>query len=89
MAELIASGTTLVASADFTLSGDSSTLFLTAAAAQIPAGAVALIELKSAAGTYHIVGKLLTETPAVVLTGPGTYRVSRQVCATAVGVDRV
>ena len=88
MAELLAIGTTLAASADFTLSGESSTLFLTAAAAQVPPS-VSLIELKSAAGTYHIIGKLTPDVPAQVLTGPGTYRVSRQACALGVGVDRV
>ncbi len=88
MAELLAIGTTLAASADFTLTGESSTLFLTAAAAQVPQ-CVALVEIKSAAGTYHIIGKLDEYNPAKVLTGPGTYRVSRQVCTTGVGVDRV
>lgn len=88
MAELLASGTTLAASADFTLTGETSSLFLTAAAAQVPE-CVVLVEVKSAAETYHIIGKLTESEPAKVLSGPGTYRVSRQVCATAVGVDRV
>ena len=88
MAELIASGTTLVTSAEFTLTGESSTLFLTAASVQIPA-VVATVEIKSNAGTFHVVGSLTNSTPAHVLTGPGTYRVSRQACTVAVGVDRV
>ena len=88
MAELLASGTTAASSADFTLTGESSTLFLTAAASLIP-DVMVVVEIKSAAGVYHVVGDLSDEKPAVVLTGPGTYRVSRQVCATAVGVDRV
>lgn len=88
MAVLIASGTTLASSADFTLTGESSTLFFTAAAAQIP-DAIALVEIKSDGGTYHIVGRITGTSPAQVLTGPGTYRVSRLACTVAVGVDRV
>lgn len=88
MAELLATGTTLASSADFTLTGESSTLFLKAAAAQIP-DVVVLIEIKDSSGVYHIIGKMEKENAAVVLVGPGTYRVSRQVCTTAVGVDRV
>ena len=87
MAVLLASGTTLASSADFTLTGETSTLFLDASAAQIP-DVIVLIEIKAASGVYHIVGNLTDENPAVVLSGPGTYRVSRQVCTTAVGVDR-
>ena len=88
MAALLANGTTAASSADFSLVGESTTLFLVAATTAIPDVAV-LIEIKSAAATYHPIGVLTDETPAVVLSGPGTYRVSRQVCATAVGVDRV
>lgn len=88
MAELLASGTTAASSADFTISGESTTLFLDAATATIP-NVVVQIEIKSAAAVYHIIGYLTDENPAVVLSGPGTYRVSRQVCATGVGVDRV
>ena len=87
MAALLANGTTAASSADFTLTGETTTLFLVAATATIPDVSV-LIEIKSAAATYHIVGNLTDENPAVVLSGPGTYRVSRQVCTTAVGVDR-
>lgn len=88
MAALLANGTTAASSADFTLTGEASTLFLVAATSQIPICS-ALIEIKSAAGTYHIIGVLTPENPAQVLTGPGTYRVSRQACTVAVGVDRV
>lgn len=88
MAALLASGTTAASSADFTLTGETSTLFLDAATATIPDVAV-LIEIKAASAVYHVIGVLTDENPAVVLSGPGTYRVSRQACTTAVGVDRV
>ena len=88
MAALLASGTTAASSADFTLTGETSTLFLVAATSQIP-DILMTIEIKSAAGVYHIVGNLSDEVPAVVLSGPGTYRVTRPLCTTAVGVDRV
>lgn len=88
MAALLASGTTAASSADFTLTGEASTLFLDAATAQIP-DVIVTVEIKAASGVYHIIGNLTDENPAQVLTGPGTYRVSRLACATAVGVDRV
>lgn len=88
MAVLLASGTAAASSADFTLAGEVSTLFLDAATAQIP-DVIVSIEIKAASGVYHIIGNLTDENPAQVITGPGTYRVSRLACATAVGVDRV
>lgn len=88
MAVLLASGTAAASSADFTLAGETSTLFLDGAAAQIQ-DVIVLIEIKAASGVYHIIGNLTDENPIQVLMGPGTYRVSRQTCLVAVGVDRV
>lgn len=87
MAALLATGTTAASSADFTLTGESSTLFLVSTAG-LPSGSSASIEIKSAAGVYYPVGALSTGTPLRVLSGPGTYRVSR-VAGPNCGVDRV
>ena len=87
MAALIASGAIDATSADFTLTGESSTVFLVAAASLIPA-AVANVQIKSAAGVYHTIGTLTDTNPAAVLSGPGTYRVSK-LAGSTFGVDRV
>lgn len=86
MAALLAVDTTAASSADFTLTGEASTLFLVAAAA-IPSGAAAAIEVKSAAGVYYPFGALNAQTPILVVSGPGVYRVSRA-AGVACGVDR-
>jgi hypothetical protein len=88
MAQLLAPGIAQASSADFTLAGEPSTLFLTSATRQMQ-DATANVEIKSAAGAYQVIGNLTNEQPAKVLTGPGTYRVTRLACAIAVGVDRV
>ena len=86
MAALIAVGIVDATSADFTLS-EASTVFLVSASGVIPQ-AVANIEIKSAAGTYHKIGTLKSTNPAAVITGPGTYRVSK-LAGESFGVDRV
>lgn len=88
MAVLLAAGTTTASSSDFTLTGETSTLFLDCATAQIQ-DVIVSIEVKAASGVYHIIGELTDEYPIQVLIGPGTYRVTRQACTIAVGVDRV
>ncbi len=87
MAELIAVGTTAVSSADFTLTGESTSLFLTGTAG-LESGCSATVEVKSASGVYYPIGALSAATPIKVLSGPGTYRVSRPAGASC-GVDRV
>lgn len=87
MAALLAVGAGAANSADFTLAGESSTLFLTAATGLLPESLV-VIEIKSASGGYTAIGVLHVTVPAKVLTGPGTYRVTRP-AGPAVGVDRV
>lgn len=89
MAELIASGTTETASADFTLTaGLSTTLYLKdAGGPTVPYNSTALVQIKS--GTeYFTVGQLDDKAPAQVLTAVGTFRVLRLANSSAFGVDR-
>jgi hypothetical protein len=87
MAALLATGVTATSSADFTISGESTTLFLVSTAG-LPSGALAQIEVKGANGVYYPFGHLDPSIPIQVLSGPGTYRVSRPAGADC-GVDRV
>lgn len=91
MAELIATGTTDLDSAEFTLSAaDSVTLSLKSATdPNVPQGAQAVICLKTSASTFLRIGFLDERTPAQVLSAPGTYKVTRRACATSYGVDKV
>lgn len=89
MAALLAVGTTTASSDDFTLTGEATSLFLVAATAPLSPSAQAVIEVKSAAGVYFTVGTLsATIAPMLVLSGPGTYRVTRYAGVSS-GVDRV
>lgn len=87
MAELIAIGTSATSSADFTLTGETSCIFLTGATA-IPEKSAAVIEIKSAAGAYVAIGSLTPSVPLLVLSIPGVFRVSRTATGASVGVDR-
>ena len=89
MAVLLAVGTTALSSSDFTLTGETSTLFLVNTTSPLNEGAQAVIEMKSTAGQYYVVGALsATRNPALAITAPGTYRVTRYAGASC-GVDRV
>jgi hypothetical protein len=87
MAALLATGTTAAQSADFTLAGESSTLFLVSTASVLPQSSCD-IQIKGANLVYQTIGTLTTATPCLVLSAPGTYRVSR-LAGPDVGVDRV
>ena len=87
MAALLAPGATAASSADFTLTGESCGLFLVATAG-LESGSAATIETKGANGVYYPIGALTLMTPFLVLSSPGTFRVSRG-AGVAVGVDRV
>lgn len=87
MAALLAVGVTAASSADFALTGESTSLFLTSTAA-LESGSLAVIEVKSAAGVYYGIGRLNAAQAILVLNAPGTYRVSRPAGASC-GVDRV
>jgi len=89
MAELIAIGTTELASSDFTLTTDSATLFLKdAAGSQVDSNALAEVQIKSSGGEYFTIGALTWQIPGKVLSGAGTYRVVRRISAVAFGVDK-
>jgi len=87
MAEILATGTTAANSADFTLSGETSSLLLKWAAAPLDNSAVDVM-VKDAGGLYNRIGQLTTITPMVALIAPGTFRVSRPANSPACGVDR-
>ena len=88
MASLIANGTATADSAEFTLAaGESTTLNLLAAGGN--PNAVAGIYIKDSAGTFALVGNIGGGDLAVkVLSGIGTYKVTRFASAVAFGVDR-
>lgn len=89
MAELIASGTTQVDSADFTVTAGTPTKLMLkdAAGPQLPPDAVAYVQGKS--GTqYFTIGELNCREIAKELYGAGTYRVRKMASTVAYGVDR-
>lgn len=89
MASLLATGTSAASSAEFTLTGETTSLFLVAATAPLDVGAQASVEIKSAAGVFFQIGSLsATLNPMLVLSSPGTFRVSRPAGVNC-GVDRV
>ena len=86
MASLLTVGTTAATSEDFTLTGETSSLLLTATTVLL-AGSKVQIEAKAASGVYIPIGALDTSTPMLVLSAPGTYRVNRP-AGPSCGVDR-
>ncbi len=84
--QLIAVGTTAVSSADVVVTTTPVTVSLKDAAGPFVAGgAEATIELKDDAGQYFQIDSLTNGKPAVVISGPGTYRISRK-AGTSCGV---
>lgn len=89
MANIIASGSTELASADFTLAaGESTTLFFTSASSDEPGGLAAKVQIK-AGSAYTTIGYLKSGEPAKQLTGPGTFRVVRLASGSAAAVERI
>lgn len=87
MSALLATGTSALASADFTLTGETTSLFLVSTAG-IVSGSSVEIQVKGANGVYYPIGTLNPGLPFQVLSSPGTYRVYRP-AGPDVGVDRV
>lgn len=87
--EILASGVTAANSSDVTVaSGASASVLLKdAAGPQVPNDVVLNVQYKSAGGEYFNLAILDYRTPMLVLAGPGTYRVARPACSTAIGVD--
>lgn len=89
MPEIIAAQTAQANSADIVIaSGGTATFLLKGGAGDaIPASSVALIQAKS--GTQYVtIGQLDAGSPIKVLSAAGTFRVSKQTTASAVGVDQ-
>lgn len=89
MASLLATGTTVAQSADFTLlATDNTSLFLVSTAG-LPSNASIELQVKGANGVYYPFGTLDGRTPFLALASPGTFRVARNIPGFDVGVDRV
>jgi hypothetical protein len=90
MASILAVGSTAASSSDIVVAaGTPTTFFLTTAdGSRAPDDVNVVIEMRSAAAQYMPVAGLNRNVPAVVIDGPGTYRVRRQVSNGAVGVDQ-
>lgn len=88
MANIIASGKTELASADFTVTAAvPRTVFLTATGGAPPTDARVAIQIKSAGAVYLNVGVVDWKEPAKILVGAGTFRAVRQAGATDYAVD--
>jgi hypothetical protein len=85
---LISPGTTATTSSDFDVTTDPVTVMMYTDSGVSLSGAskTVTIELKAPNGQYHAVGQMIGGATAVVISGPGTYRVSRQASAEAFGV---
>jgi hypothetical protein len=86
---VLATGSTAASSSDITVAaGSFEPVFLKdATGPDVPIDVLALVEMKDSAGAYFTIGKMNRHQPAVLLTGPGVYRVTR--CAgTTFGVDK-
>lgn len=73
-AELIAAGTTAANSSDIVIADGATVSVGLKAYAQ---GALAVVRLKDDGAAYNEVARLDASQPALLLSGPGTYRVSR------------
>jgi hypothetical protein len=91
MAVVLASGTSAADSSDITVTaGVPVTVFLsTATSVPVPSDVQCDVKVKAAGGTYHTVGQLTGARPALVIDGPGVYRVSRTSASSAVAVEAV
>jgi hypothetical protein len=90
MAAIIASGTTQAESADIVRAAgaDPATLAIVANVGTATVGMVALIQKKGSDNAWYTVGELNRNTPALELTGTGTFRVQRQATSVAFAVDQ-
>lgn len=90
MAAIIASGTTETASSDIVVAaGTPTTLHVnTASGALLTGSDKALVQIKSAGSQYTTIAELTRSQPAVVVDGPGTYRVLRLAATVAFAVDQ-
>jgi hypothetical protein len=88
MASINASSTSANTSSDFAvLAGTPATVFLTSASGALAPNSRADIQIKTSGAVYVTVGQISDANPAAVISGPGTYRVSKQAGDVAFGVD--
>ena len=90
MSNILAAGTSQAASADFTVAaGTPTTVAVNTADGELPVmQAYAAIQIKSAAGQYMTVGYLGRNSVALVIDGPGVFRVLRFPTPVPIGIDR-
>lgn len=79
--EILASGTTQASSSDFTLADGASANLI------MRGSAVIQIEIAASTG-YVTIGFLDNQYPVKTVSGPGTFRVTRQASGTAAAVDK-
>lgn len=85
-AQQIAVGSDAAASGDIVVTDPVTVGLNTADAdAPIPSDALVYIQAKDAGGAYWNCGKLTSQEPALVISGPGTYRLYRPTQAQDVG----
>lgn len=78
-AEILAIGTTVANSSDVTVAATPLTVCLKDAAGPTVASGIRVdILLKDNSGEYFYVDQLTSGKPALVISGPGTYRFTRQ-----------
>jgi hypothetical protein len=88
--ELLATGTAAADSADVVVTaGTPVTIYLKKGSdGAVSASARATVKIKSSGGTYHEIGALTGQYQALVIDGPGTYRISRETASEAFGVEK-
>lgn len=85
-ATILASGTTAATSSDVVIAaGSVKTVGMFAASGAIP-GAISVTVMIDTPGADAVIGYLTPDKPAMVVAGPGTFRVVRALVPTAVGV---
>lgn len=75
--QILAVGTTAADSADVVVTTPVTVCLKDAAGPYVASGAHVNVSLKDDAGQYFIVDQMTNGKPAIVISGPGTYRFSR------------
>lgn len=81
----ILTAATAAASSDFSITTETTTLLMTGTKTEL---ATLDIEVKDSASVYTVIGTLTPAVPIQVLSGPGTYRVTRKAGGPSIGCDR-
>lgn len=75
--QILAANNTAADSSDIVITGNTTVCLKDGDNGNIIAGNVVIISLKDDSGSYVRVGELSSTKPALVISGPGTYRFSR------------